>query len=600
MKIKKTFLALTAIIAIFSSTAFARVDSAMVVFKYLDGKASSRNIKTQRISEKLTRLILPMEEIPKNLDFLEIIADKSIIPSGSEGFWLLPRGETGSFDRENGHYRSSRCVMPLYGIKSPAETFVAIADGMKYDMSAVVRVDDKKRYKISMQWMFEDIGNAYEDIVIDFHSLPPDASYPDMAKLYRNIQVKRGAIRPIRERIKDNPTLERLSQNLLARISDFAAKEQPKNSKQADFIPEMAPPIRVLITCEEAGELLKEIKGMGMENITFVLSGWQAGGADGACPSIFPIPEEIGGETGLRKLIKLGDELAIMLSANANHTDAYTVSDMWDMDYIAKNQNGSLREVGTLFGGNMYYICIKRSWELFIKEQMQKTRNLGFKNSYYIDVYSALPPVPCFDPRHPAKRSETAKVQNEILSYAQKLFGGAASECGFDHCLGNIDYINYVSSVDFILKKYYNLDIYKGGKCEKTLVEAILPMWELVYHGFVVSTPGRVTQNHPMFGSYENTPQDMVKLAEFGARPIVYCVNKRNIKVLKKMYDFYQPLKHLQLETMEDHRKLADGVFLTLFSNGERIISNYTNHEYQFEGKKVKPLDYLLVEADKN
>lgn len=92
----------------------------------------------------------------------------------------------------------------------------------------------------------------------------------------------------------------------------------------------------------------------------------------------------------------------------------------------------------------MYYICQKRLWKLFIKTQLEDTRKLGFKGVLYIDVYSARPPDQCFDKAHPANRRNQAEVQCALLSYARKLFGGAASECGFEHCLQYLDYINYL------------------------------------------------------------------------------------------------------------------------------------------------------------
>ena len=575
--------------------AFA-VESAVCVFVTESAKPYAKRYNAEKVADNVSRIVIPKGDVPKDINFIEVIADSAVVKKGSEGYWIFPRGDYGTFKHESGGYRIDRCVMPFIGVKSPKETFVAIADGMKSDMQAFVRVDEKGFYKVAMRWGFGGSYGAYEDISIDFHTLPDTATYVDMAKVYRNKRLAAGEIVPLRERAKNNEVLQKIAGNVLARIADFGAKKNPKDYQMADFTPATEPKMDVYLTFDKAGELLGKIKDAGMTDLTIVLSGWQYGGADGAAPSVFPIPEEFGGEEGLRKLLKTGEDYGMLLSANANHTDAYTVSKMWNMDFIAKNKNGSLRCNGVLAGGNMYYICIKRSWNLFIKQQMERTRKLGFKYSYYIDVFSALPPPACFDPKHPANRGEIAKYHNMILKYARKLFGGTASECGFDHCMGNLDYINYVSSMDYQMKRRWGVDIYKGGIVKNTLVEGILPVWEIVYHGIVVSTPGRVTQNHPMFGAYENSPEDLVKLAEFGGRPIVYVVRERTLPVLKKMYDFYRPLRHLQFEFIEDHRKLADGVFLTTFSNGERIVSNYNKTEFEFEGRKVAPVNYLLIE----
>ena len=38
--------------------------------------------------------------------------------------------------------------------------------------------------------------------------LGSDAGYPEMAKAYRDYQIGRGEVKPLRERIKGNPTLK--------------------------------------------------------------------------------------------------------------------------------------------------------------------------------------------------------------------------------------------------------------------------------------------------------------------------------------------------------------------------------------------------------
>ena len=73
-------------------------------------------------------------------------------------------------------------------------------------------------------------------------------------------------------------------------------------------------------------------------------------------------------------------------------------------------------------------------------------RNLGFEGPHYIDVFSATAPYMCADPKHPATRSDASQVQRDIADLCIKLFGGFASECGFDHMAGKLDYINYVSN----------------------------------------------------------------------------------------------------------------------------------------------------------
>ena len=69
----------------------------------------------------------------------------------------------------------------------------------------------------------------------------------------------------------------------------------------------------------------------------------------------------------------------------------------------------------------------------------------------------------------------------------------------------------------------------------------------------------------------------------------------QSVKVIKDGFDEYQPLAPLQYETLDDHREVAPGITRSLFSDGTRIVCNYTKEPYTFERKEVKPEDYLVI-----
>ena len=54
----------------------------------------------------------------------------------------------------------------------------------------------------------------------------------------------------------------------------------------------------------------------------------------------------------------------------------------------------------------------------------------------------------------------------------------------------------------------------------------------------------------------------------------------RMIKRYREMYDLFQPLKHLQLEFMEENRELAKDVYLTRFGDGGEIVLVQRNVEF--------------------
>ena len=62
----------------------------------------------------------------------------------------------------------------------------------------------------------------------------------------------------------------------------------------------------------------------------------------------------------------------------------------------------------------------------------------------------------------------------------------------------------------------------------------------------------------------------------------------------KEMYDAFQPLKHLQLEFIEENKSLDEDVYITRFGNGEEIVVNYSMKPFKYREKYVPPRDYLL------
>lgn len=51
-------------------------------------------------------------------------------------------------------------------------------------------------------------------------------------------------------------------------------------------------------------------------------------------------------------------------------------------------------------------------------------------------------------------------------------------------------------------------------------------------------------------------------------------------KITKETEDVYSELSYLQYEFMEDHEKIADGVFKTTYSDGSYVIVDYNEKPY--------------------
>ena len=148
-----------------------------------------------------------------------------------------------------------------------------------------------------------------------------------------------------------------------------------------------------------------------------------------------------------------------------------------------------------------------------------------------------------------------------------------------------------------------------SGK-KNPLHDRLIPIWQLVYNGIILSNPFTETVNASAKDRFTQT-----KLAEFNGRPIYYfysrfkadnknwmgdidlaCATDEELEqaaaIVKKGHDEFEALADLQLEFMEQHEELAPDVFRTAFSNGAEIISNYRSEPFTYKGKTVEPMGY--------
>ena len=60
--------------------------------------------------------------------------------------------------------------------------------------------------------------------------------------------------------------------------------------------------------------------------------------------------------------------------------------------------------------------------------------------------------------------------------------------------------------------------------------------------------------------------------------------------------DEYKKLARLQLQFMESHEQIADGVYSTVYSDGTEIVSNYSDKPFAHKGVSVPSLGYRVFE----
>ena len=566
--------------------------------------AETRSVGLERLADGGWRFSLAKESIPEDAFAVEVVPPFMTAQKGDAGYWLQARGTYGKFDKDDGTYAKDRQLMPIYGVKRGDALWYGHVKTWRfnYDFVTVAKGGAYETFpRFRCAQVREHFPKYYSDIVVDFRRLDgAEADYNGLALAYRQYQLNRGAVRTIKDRVKDQPKLDYLSEAIVVRVQTHAAKPIP-DTKTFYAVGE-EPPVVVHMPFGVTEEFLQAIRDAGVDKLCVCSAGWQDGGYDGRTPGHFPVGAEAGGPEAFQRLIDRAHKLGYLFTIHATNTDGYRCSRMWSEDWVCKRADGSLMEGGLWAGGQCYWVCQRASWEGWVPEELRKMAALGVDGPHYIDVYSATYPLACADPRHPATWEDTAAYQNKVLAEAKRLMGGAASESGYDHVAGNIDYINYIER---------DLKTEHEGKFAKTLVSGVYPVWELVYHGIILYTSDRLTQNHTrgkclykleksgdprwMEGDGVEDPYVALKIVEFGGRPIFYTYKFADVPRIKRAHDEFVPVRHLQRELMVSHREIAPQVFETAYANGERTICNYNDKPVAAAGRTVAPLGYVLL-----
>lgn len=95
----------------------------------------------------------------------------------------------------------------------------------------------------------------------------------------------------------------------------------------------------------------------------------------------------------------------------------------------------------------------------------------------------------------------------KIMRLSRETFGGYSSEGGYD-C--------YASELDYALYNAFHILDQQPFLCDEKI-----PLWQLVYHGIILSNPSAETVNDPVKGWREH-----LLSVEYGSRPVMYYYSK--------------------------------------------------------------------------
>ena len=577
----------------------------LILSHYLCAENVELTIKTIAGEEKKTlqlaqcegflRLEIPVKDL-ENVQRVNIQPEFAKAKVGDEGYIVSPNSTLTEYKKRDKNARMPihQPSMPICGMKTPNKTFMAIVTGMEFDYFPIVTYENGN-YTLSHTFDLTRY-KPYENIVIDYYYLTgKDANYSGIGRLYRSMLLE--TIKPIKDRVNSNKYLQYAAESIEFRIRQGW---KPAPSPVRDQTLQNEPQMYAKVTFDRVGEILDALKTRGVEKAQITLVGWNRKGHDGRYPQIFPVEPQLGGESKLRELIKKAKSMGYQIACHTNPTSCYPVSELWDESYVAKTNDGTTWErpiKQPWSGGRSYFMCMQTSFEQFAKKDFPKMRELGFEGLHYLDVVSIVSPQICYDKNHKCNAKESAFYCNELMRLAGETFGGAQSEGGYYH-----------------VAKYTDYALYSIFRHNGKLVDKVVPLWQIAFHGLVLSNPMPTTVNYTAKGQ-----ASIMKLLEFGGRPTFYmyseffedgkkknwmgdtdlrCGNQKEfdhaIDCLAQGYNHVKELSYLQYEFLDEHKEIAKDVFKCTYSDGSIMLFNYSDKPFIFEGKTIQSMSYKL------
>lgn len=541
---------------------------------------------------------LSKDKIPADIKYIDFLYDYFIAKTGDDGYFVLPlnceQGVCTTYfkERNDTEFATNFSHLCCYGYKKENGGIFGVVTGCKEYYAIVAGVKEGVYYAYP-RFMLDGFS-PYEDIEIEYYNLEI-GDYSEMARLYRKIQLERYSCIPLSERVKNDERLARAAKSIAVRVRQGW---KPAPSAVENQTLETEPEMHIACDFDRTGELIDEFVKQEINNAEFCLVGWNRMGHDGRYPQIFPVEPLLGGEEKLKALIKKAKANGYNIVGHDNASDAYTVSEQWDEEYLLKNNDGSLHKMDIWSSGRAHKICPQRYYDLFANEHLTKLKELGFEGIHYIDVITILSLLECHDKNHPLTRKESAQWYNRLMKESKEIFGGISSESGYDYAASTLDFALYTS-------------FFLSGEGLPEICDTPIPFWQIVFHGIILYNPGTYTLNYAAKGI-----ENRLRYFEYGGRPLV-CVYanfangkdwmgredircdsdeemKESVSKIKLMYDDYNWLEEVRFAFMESHTEVAKKVFEIVYSNGIKVKVDYNNATVSMNGNGIQKVLNIL------
>lgn len=459
----------------------------------------------------------------------------------------------------------------------------------QFDYETTYTANNMESTKVKGMYTYHDTNSYTGNYTVSYHLLTGDqADYVGMAKNYRSYLSEKGVLKKLTDK-EISPSFY---------IEMLGSLEKTSTKFGIPYV-ESVP----LTTFEDAKEIISAINNSADIGLRVRYKGWQNGGLYYSVSDKAKIDKSLGGKKGLKSLKEFADKNNTELFPDV---DFFTVS----KDSLFDGYRKSTDSVRNITRNKLYltvpsafnnlaefqyldYSVSPNSFDKYIKSYFSDYKKLN-QNKVSIGTAGTMLYAD-YNRKQPVNREEAKNIVNSnIAKYASDL------ELMTDG--GNAYILQYA-------KEILNVPVENSAY---TLEDESIPFMQIVLHGYVNYSGNSYNLN----SDYKN---QFLRSLEYGSSPL-FTVAKQNTDLIKKTSSSYyysvnwdvlkNDIKQFVKEwskayhgignsTIEEHKKIQDDVYLTVFENGTCIYVNYSDKDVLIDDILIKSLDYKRVETQK-
>lgn len=496
---------------------------------------------------------------------------------------------------------SQSVYMPVFGIKQSSKSFIAIIE----DSAALanIRANRAGPYSSYNEVYASFNTHAYQnisiggmssatkligiqespyrgDIQIRYAFLKQNSTYVDMATYYRNYLIH-----------KHNFTLKSVEADAVPMHVEFiGAIDKLKSTLGVQYRG-----MEALTTAKQAAAILQDLLDSGVNNITANYIGWFNGGVRHQLAGSIDVEGAIGGKKGLISLLEYADSYSIplYLSTNVLSTpprskgfNKFSMSskqiDQRDAKkYIYDYVSGEGTDYTSILNPTVLLPILNRFGKQAAKIGINRLDIQDIGHNVFAD-YSKEKII---------DRETAVNIYRRLLEQQNVEYRSLMTQGGYAY---TFPYIDVVMNAPFSDSGF-------------DMTDRSIPFYQIVYHGYIQYSGA------PLNLSYDFTT-DMLRLIEYGGSPYYQIMAAKSSAIMgtdysrlcsnnydnwkEKMVETYaiinQALAPTLRQTIVDHAKLHNDVFMTTYENGYIVYVNYSDKDVSIDGVTI-PARYFAT-----